>query len=386
MPEKNRFTSKPIPLKIYSRRALKLTLVDLPGIVKVAVAGQPDSNVREVQSMVLSYIRPKECIILAVMPANQDLATSDALEIAALVDPERTRTIGVLTKPDLMDQGTDACEILKNKQVVLKRGYLVVLNRNLMDITAGRDIPHGLEQERIFFESRECYREWRHRCGIPNLQKELQLTLRQHIKDALPEVRNKLAQKLYASNQQLKAIKQKIGGGPNNRKLYMVKLINSFITDLKIKLLGHSELIDSTSLSPGVLINYKLYGEVQQKLNLRLVPDIEELTILLTNVKGFKESVSLSTLALDAMCRKLMSEFDTPMEQSVFCVQRILLQTIEESATKLDQYPSTKNEILFRIRRSVDQATSQTLERLQEHVKAEMFFVNIKHPDMDLTL
>lgn len=46
-------------------------------------------------------------IILAVTPANADLATSDALRIAREVDPPGDRTIGVLTKVDIMDKGTD---------------------------------------------------------------------------------------------------------------------------------------------------------------------------------------------------------------------------------------------------------------------------------------
>lgn len=46
-------------------------------------------------------------IILAVTPANADLATSDALRIAREVDPTGDRTIGVLTKVDIMDKGTD---------------------------------------------------------------------------------------------------------------------------------------------------------------------------------------------------------------------------------------------------------------------------------------
>ena len=54
------------------------------------------------------YIVPANTIILAVTPANQDLANSDALKLARQVDKEGDRTIGVITKLDLMDQGTDA--------------------------------------------------------------------------------------------------------------------------------------------------------------------------------------------------------------------------------------------------------------------------------------
>jgi len=55
---------------------------------------------------------PKTAIIMAVSPANQDLANSDALKLARRVDPYGERTIGVLTKIDLMDDGTNALEII----------------------------------------------------------------------------------------------------------------------------------------------------------------------------------------------------------------------------------------------------------------------------------
>lgn len=66
---------------------LKLTLVDLPGLVRNPLDGNTPDSVNEVRQMVLNHISQPECIILAVTPANQDLATSDAIEIARVVDP-----------------------------------------------------------------------------------------------------------------------------------------------------------------------------------------------------------------------------------------------------------------------------------------------------------
>jgi replication fork clamp-binding protein CrfC len=63
-----------------------------------------------------------------------DLATSDALQLAKEADPEGKRTIGVLTKMDLMDEGTNARDILDGKLLPLKRGYIVVINRSQKDI------------------------------------------------------------------------------------------------------------------------------------------------------------------------------------------------------------------------------------------------------------
>ena len=65
--------------------------------------------------MIYTYIKPESSIILAITPANIDLTTSDALRIAREVDPNGNRTMGVLTKLDLMDKGTDARDMLLGK-------------------------------------------------------------------------------------------------------------------------------------------------------------------------------------------------------------------------------------------------------------------------------
>lgn len=114
-------SSIPINLRIYSPHVLNLTLIDLPGLTKVAIGDQPPDIEHQIREMILEFIKRESCLILAVTAANQDLATSDALKLAKEVDPEGLRTIGVLTKLDLMDEGTDARDILDNKLLPLRK-------------------------------------------------------------------------------------------------------------------------------------------------------------------------------------------------------------------------------------------------------------------------
>lgn len=92
----------PINLRIFSPNVLTLTLVDLPGLTKVPVGDQPRDIERQIKDMLIKYISKPNAIILAVTAANTDLANSDGLKLARDVDPDGTRTIGVLTKVDLM--------------------------------------------------------------------------------------------------------------------------------------------------------------------------------------------------------------------------------------------------------------------------------------------
>jgi replication fork clamp-binding protein CrfC len=67
---------------------LNITLIDLPGLTKMAVGDQPTDIGEQIRDMIMTYICRETCLILAVTPANTDLATSDALQMAREADPE----------------------------------------------------------------------------------------------------------------------------------------------------------------------------------------------------------------------------------------------------------------------------------------------------------
>jgi dynamin 1-like protein len=78
----------------------------------------------------MSYIKQPNALILALSPANVDLANSDSLKMAVSVDTKKERTIGVITKIDLMDEGTNAMDLLSGGVYPLKLGYYGVKCRS----------------------------------------------------------------------------------------------------------------------------------------------------------------------------------------------------------------------------------------------------------------
>ncbi|KAJ2373558.1 vacuolar protein sorting-associated protein 1, partial [Coemansia sp. RSA 2611] len=183
----------PINLRVFSPNVLTLTLVDLPGLTKVPVGDQPKDIERQIREMIMTYITKPNAIILAVTAANTDLANSDGLKLARDVDPEGTRTIGVLTKVDLMDQGTDVIDILAGRVIPLRLGYVPVVNRGQKDIDSRRTIHSALDGERNFFESHAAYQNKAQYCGTPFLARKLNLILMHHIKISLPEIKAKIS-------------------------------------------------------------------------------------------------------------------------------------------------------------------------------------------------
>lgn len=96
---------EPINLKIYSKSVVNLTLIDLPGITRVPVGDQPEDIEHQIRQVLLKYVCNPNSIILAVVTANTDMATSESLKLSKDVDPDGRRTLAVVTKLDLMDAG-----------------------------------------------------------------------------------------------------------------------------------------------------------------------------------------------------------------------------------------------------------------------------------------
>jgi replication fork clamp-binding protein CrfC len=144
----------------------------------------------------MKYITPEDALILAISPANVDLANSDALKLAKQVDPQMNRTLGVLTKLDLMDAGTNACEMLTNSVYPLKLGYLGVINRSQADIELNVSIEESLEAERRFFAENFAYTALRDQLGIPNLAERANGLLMDHIRLQIPKLKQKVDSQL----------------------------------------------------------------------------------------------------------------------------------------------------------------------------------------------
>lgn len=156
----------------------------------------------------MHYIRKDNCLILAVTPANSDLANSDALKMAREVDKDGLRTIGVITKLDLMDEGTDARDILENKLLPLRRGYIGIVNRSQKDIEDQKNIATALTKEREFFMSHKYYRHIANRMGTPYLQRVLNQQLTEHIHEKLPGLQDKLRKQMVSLDGEIEEFNQ----------------------------------------------------------------------------------------------------------------------------------------------------------------------------------
>ena len=153
----SKISNKPIILNIYSQTCPDLTLFDLPGVERISIFQSPKNIELITQNIAIKYIEDPLTIILCVIPANSDIATSDSLRMAKEIDMSGERTIGVLTKLDIMDQGTDGRTILLNEHIPLKLGYVGIKNRNKQDRINNISMNETKIKEKEFFKSHPAY-------------------------------------------------------------------------------------------------------------------------------------------------------------------------------------------------------------------------------------
>nr|POE78436.1 interferon-induced gtp-binding protein mx1 [Quercus suber] len=190
---KSTFSNDVLRLVVSGPSQEHLSVVDVPGIFKSTTAGlTTKADITLVKDMVLTYMRNPRSIMLAVVPANVDVATQEILELAADVDPKGDRTLGVLTKPDLVDKGAEAgvIDLLEGRKQKMKLGWHVVRNpgqQQLSDLNLQRG---NLEMN--FFRSEVPWAGVeKDKVGVEALRSRLKEVLSSLIKTEFPRKRLK---------------------------------------------------------------------------------------------------------------------------------------------------------------------------------------------------
>ena len=202
-------TTIPIYLRIYSPHIPNLSLVDLPGLTMVACTdkGQPKDIKDKIRALLASYIKDENAIIMAVMPARTDLEADLALDLVKEYDPEGIRTVGILTKLDLMNEGTDITNYLENKisrDLQLKLGYYGIKNRNNIQMIEYNALE-GLTIEAEYINSHRIYSnsKYKNNLGIPALCNNLSNVLVKSLKKNIPGILEKINKDLLEAQTKL---------------------------------------------------------------------------------------------------------------------------------------------------------------------------------------
>ncbi|GJM93559.1 hypothetical protein PR202_ga10124 [Eleusine coracana subsp. coracana] len=183
-----------------------------------------DSQILVTSLLIYSFVALPNCIILAISPANQDLATSDAIKISREVDPKGERTFGVLTKIDLMDKGTYAVDILEGRSYRLPHPWIGVVNRSQQDINKNVDMIAARLREREYFASTPQYKHLTDRMGSEHLAKILSKHLENVIKSRIPGLQSLITKTTAELETELHCLGKPIAADAGVRLLPVVYL------------------------------------------------------------------------------------------------------------------------------------------------------------------
>lgn len=377
-------SSVPINLRIYSPHVLTLTLVDLPGLTKVPVGDQPRDIERQIKEMVLKFISRPNAIILSVTAANTDLANSDGLKLAREVDPEGSRTIGVLTKIDLMDQGTDVINILANRVIPLRYGYVPIINRGQQDIANNKSIKTALEFERTYFETHDAYSNKAQFCGTPYLAKRLNGILMSHIKSTLPDIKARIEKNLKKYQKELIDLGPPELGSPSN---VVLSTITEFCNEYCAILDGKGNTVSSLELSGGARISF-VFHEIFSNGISALDPfdqiKDEDIRTILYNSAGSSPNLFVGAAAFEVLVKNQIKRFEDPGLRCVTLVYDELVRILTQILAKphFNRYPALKESISQVFIAFLRASLIPTNKLVTDLVAMEESYINTAHPDL----
>lgn len=199
------FSRDVLRLEIDGPGMYPLTLVDLPGIFQVNTSEQSMQGKKTVDLLVEEYMQQKNSIILVVVTATNQIANQGVLRLAEKHDPDRHRTVGIITKPDLTHPGysdeRSYIQLARNQESAhkLKLGWHVLRNR--------AEHEESLEQrdkkEQEFFQNSAWAAVSREDLGIAKLRRKLSRVLYEHVRDNIPSVIEDIDDKLYERQREL---------------------------------------------------------------------------------------------------------------------------------------------------------------------------------------
>ncbi|KAI1425906.1 P-loop containing nucleoside triphosphate hydrolase protein [Xylaria sp. FL1777] len=234
------FSTDVLRVEISSPTQPHLTMVDLPGLFLAGNKDQSEDDATLVESLVLSYMKKPRSIILAVVSAKNDFALQQVTRHARALDPEGVRTLGLITKPDTLDVGSDSerfyVELAQNKDVKFRLGWHVLRNRSYVTREASTSERDQAEAE--FFSTGAWTALNASQLGVANLRIRLSCVLHDQIVTQLPSVLENVETGIHECKDKL----AKLGAARSNlaeQRRHLLQISMSFATVMKASIDGN---------------------------------------------------------------------------------------------------------------------------------------------------
>ena len=374
---------KEIVIKISSIDVPNLTLIDLPGLVMVACTdqGQPEDIKEQIKNLIKHYITQDNTIIMGILPARCDIEVDSALELIKQYDVNGTRTIGIMTKIDLMNENTDISEYLQNNisnDLKLKYGYFAIKNKNNNDIS----YKEHNNLENMFFNNHPIYSQLdKTRMGIINLSIYLSNILLNQIKTMIPIIQSELMENLLKINNELNKLGTHINIDENNKNFVLNLYISNFVQDFRESLENYSHNLNYGKQIKDIFINYRSELSTVNPLQ-NIDNNNNKLSEIIKNSEGNHMYYQTSTIQILEKClidNKIKS-IHTLKNPSLTCLEYIynLLIQIINNILNLDnysKYPKMKLLILQKTTELINIYKESVIKKIDELINIEESYI-----------
>lgn len=376
---------QPINLKIFSPHVLNLTLVDLPGLTKVPIGDQPADIEKQTRTLISEFIAKPNSIILAVSPANVDLVNSEALKLARHVDPLGRRTVGVLTKVDLMDHGTNALDILSGRVYPLKLGFIGVVNRSQQDIQGNKPMDEALKAENEFFKHHPAYRNIANRCGTQFLAKTLNQTLMVHIRERLPDIKARLNTLMGQTQQELASYGDNQFSGKEHRGSMILQQMTKFASSFISSIDGTSSEISTKQLSGGARIYYifnSVFGSSLESIDPTSNLSALDIRTAIRNSTGPRPSLFVPEMAFDLLVKPQIKMLEGPSQRCVELVYEELIKICHTcGSNELSRFPRLQAKLIEVVSDLLRERLGPASSYVESLISIQRAYINTNHPN-----
>nr|ANM86800.1 dynamin-related protein 1 [Stygiella incarcerata] len=379
-------SSNPIVVKVFSPNVVPLTLVDLPGLTRIATHGQPQDIVSQIEEMVITEITRESSLILAVSSAADDLANSDALRFAHQVDPTGSRTIGVLTNLDRAQDKSKVVRVIDQEEYHLHFGFVGVVNRSKAHLDAGMTVAEGIEMEERFLRSEPAFSSIVGQMGSRFLREKLSKILCNRVKEVFPRLEEELGHIKRQAQTELRSLGFPLGESDQARELALIDALKQFCS-------AFFGIIDGTQSDPDEL-HKRVYGGARVSLILHEAfhdflsmidpcADLsdEDIQISIRNTMAIRKSLFIPEVAFERILKSRILRLKDPMME---CVDNAIMEIraiARDCETTLSRFP----ELRGAVREEFTQALAAQSEPLKRHltelIQTENAYINMAHPE-----
>ena len=365
---------KPIIVNVYNKHIDNLSLIDLPGLTMVACRdkGQPENIKQQIRELIAKYISQENTIILTVMAGRQDLETDIGLDMIKEYDNAGGRTLGVITKVDLMNDGCDMTDYLEDnisKDLQLNYGYHLIMNKN--------GVMKNEEME--YFKSHPKYsnEKYKSQIGIKELTIKIKKILVDKIHKEMPNIKRKLITLESKNNKKLEIYGISPPININERKVFIQSQINDINNLIYGALNERGFVINTGSQLKNEFIRYRkeiIDNETHRNKGLLL----EGIQRAITNYDGNHMSYSISPIEILEYCikvDKLIYQYFPFGKKCVENVRDILYILIDEILKKINRFPKFHDFMKTLLYKNIETLANNTINKIEEIINMEEGYI-----------